>query len=321
MRRRDFITMVGTVLALPALAEQQRIPRIGYIWIGTREGTDVSNAGLRQGLIDRGYELGRNLILEERFADGDAARVPSLISELLALPVDVLVTVGTPISLAAQRATTTVPIVCMSGDPVGSKLVASLSHPGGNITGMSMLSGDYSNKWLGLLKEVAPTLKRVAVLENGDNPSSHVEIEHLQRTAPELGLELSMLPGRPAEMESSLAKLSSGSVDGFVVTDDAVLETFMSRLIALAAEKHLPAIYGFSTAPKLGGLMSYSADFFAMWRRNAGYVDRILKGARPADLPIEQATEVALNINLKTAKALGLNVPQALLVTASELIE
>ncbi len=320
MRRREFITLIGAVWALPAKA-QQTIPRIGYIWIGTREGTDVSNAGLRQGLADRGYEIGRNLILEERYADGDSARVPSLISELLALHVDVLVTVGTPISLAAQRATTTVPIVSMSGDPVGSKLVASLSHPGGNITGMSMLSGDYSAKWLGLLKEVAPTLKHVGVLENQDNPSSRLEIEHMRRSAPDLGLELTVLAGRPAEIEASLAKLSNGSVDGFVVTDDAVIETFMTRLIALAAEKHLPAIYGFSTAPKLGGLMSYSADFFAMWRRNAGYVDRILKGARPAELPIEQATEVALNINLKTAKTLGLNVPQALLVTANELIE
>jgi putative ABC transport system substrate-binding protein len=143
MRRREFITLIGAVWALPAQA-QQTIARIGYIWIGTREGTDVSNAGLRQGLADHGYEIGRNLILEERYADGDSARVPSLISELLALHVDVLVTVGTPISLAAQRATTTVPIVSMSGNPVGSKLVASLSHPGGNITGMSMLSGDYS---------------------------------------------------------------------------------------------------------------------------------------------------------------------------------
>jgi putative ABC transport system substrate-binding protein len=321
MRRREFIGLIGAVWALPARAQQQTIPRIGYVWIGTREGTDVSNAGLRQGLADRGYVIGRNLILEERYADGDGARVPSLISELLALHVDVLVTVGTPISLAAQRATTTVPIVSMSGDPVGSKLVASLSHPGANITGMSMLSGDYSAKWLGLLKEVAPGLNHVGILENQDNPSSHLEIEQMRRSAQGMGLELTVLPGQPAEIEASLAKLSTGGVDGFVVTDDAVIETFMTRLVALAAEKRLPAIYGFSTAPMLGGLMSYSADFFAMWRRNAGYVDRILKGAHPADLPIEQATEVALNINLNTAKALGLTVPQALLVTANELIE
>jgi putative ABC transport system substrate-binding protein len=166
-----------------------------------------------------------------------------------------------------------------------------------------------------------PRLKHVGILENQDNPSSHLEIEQMRRSAPELGLELTVLPGQPAEIEASLAKLSTGSGDGLVITDDAVIETFMTRLVALAAEKHLPAIYGFSTAPKLGGLMSYSADFFAMWRRNAGYVDRILKGAHPADLPIEQATEVALNINLTTAKALGLTVPQALLVTANELIE
>jgi putative tryptophan/tyrosine transport system substrate-binding protein len=321
MRRREFITLIGTVWALPAQAQQQAIPRVGYIWIGTREGTDVSNAGLRQGLIDRGYEIGHSVILEERYADGDAARVPSLISELLALPVNVLVTVGTPISLAAQRATTTVPIVSVSGDPVRSKLVTSLSHPGGNITGMSMLSSDYSAKWLGMLKEVAPKLKRVAILVNQDNPASQPEVEGMQRAGPELDLELIVLAARSAGIEGSLERLSTASVDGFVVTDDPVIETLMQRLIALAAEKRLPAMYGFSTAPKLGGLISYSADFFAMWRRTAGYVDRILKGAHPADLPVEQATEVTLNVNLKTAKALGLTIPPQFLSLADEVVE
>jgi putative tryptophan/tyrosine transport system substrate-binding protein len=281
----------------------------------------VSNAGLRQGLADRGYEIGRNLILEERYADGHLERVPALISELLALNVDVLVTVGTLSSLAAQRATSTVPIVSMSGDPVGSKLAASLSHPGGNITGMSLLSGDYSAKWLALLKEAAPKLHRVAVLHNPDSPVMAAEVKHMQEAAPALGVELMILSARPAELEASLATLTTASVNGFVVADDPLLETLLTRLIALAAQKQLPALYGFSTAAKLGGLMSYSADFFAMWRHTAGYVDRILKGASPADLPVEQATEVTLNINLKTAKALGLNIPQTLLATADEVIE
>jgi putative tryptophan/tyrosine transport system substrate-binding protein len=324
MRRREFIAVFGGLtFAWPLLAraQQNAIPRVGYVWIGAPGGTDVSNAGLRQGLADRGYEIGRNLILDERYADGHVERVPALVAELLALDVDVLVTVGTLISLAAQRTTSTVPIVCISGDPVGSKLVASLSHPGGNITGMSLLSGDYSAKWLALLKEAAPKMHRVAVLQNPDSPTMAAEVKQMQEAAPALGVELTNLSARSAELEASLTTLIAAKVDGLIVADDPLLETLMTRLIALAAQKQLPALYGFSTAAKLGGLMSYSADFFAMWRRAAGYVDRILKGARPADLPVEQATEVTLNINLKTAKALGLNIPQTLLATAKEVIE
>ena len=272
-------------------------------------------------MADRGYDIGRNLILEERYADGNMEQIPALIAELLALHVDVLVTIGTQISRAAQRATATVPIVCMSGDPVRAKLVASLAHPGGNITGMSLLSGDYSAKWLSLLNEVAPQLHQVAVLQNLDNPGIAAEAARMQQSAPALGLELMTFSARPSEIETSLAALATASVDGLVVTDDPILERLMLRLIALTAQKHLPALYGFSTAPKFGGLMSYSADFLAMWRRNAGYVDRILKGASPADLPVEQATEVTLNINLLTAKALGITVPQSLLARANEVIE
>ena len=232
-----------------------------------------------------------------------------------------LVTPGTPITRAAQRATTTVPIVCITGNPVGSGLVASLSRPGGNITGMSLLSGEYSAKWLELLTKAAPTLHRIAVLWNPDNPAMIEEHGHLQATARVLGLALTFLSARPSEIEASLAALTPATVDGFVVTDDAFLEPLLPRLIALAADRRLPALYPFSNAIQQGGLMSYSANFFAMWRRAAGYVDRILKGDRPSELPIEQATEVALNINLKTAKALGLTIPTTLLVTADEVIE
>ena len=324
MRRREFIGIVGGIVVtwpLAAHAQQPSIPRVGYVWIGGRHGTDVSNEGLRQGLADRGYDVGRNLILEERYANGDAERIPALIAELLALHVNALVTPGTPISRAAQRATATVPIVCMSGDPVGAQLVASLAHPGGNITGMSMLSGDYSAKWLALLKEAAPQLHRVGVLQNPESPVMAAELERMQQTAPALGLEVIPFSARPADIEASITALAVASVDGLVVTDDPLVETLMQRLIALAAQKHMPALYGFSTAPKLGGLMSYSADFFAMWRHAAGYVDRILKGASPADLPVEQATEVILNINLKTARTLGLSIPQTLIATANEVVE
>ena len=184
MRRRDFIKgIVGSATAGPLTvrAQQAAIPRVGYVFVGARNGTDVSNAGLRQGLVDHGYEIDRNLILEERYATGNLDRIPGLISELLALNVDVLVTVGTVTSIAAQRATSTVPIVCISSDPVGAKLVASLSHPGGNITGMSLLAGDYSAKWLALLKEASPKLHRVAISQNPDSPVIAIESNKCRR--------------------------------------------------------------------------------------------------------------------------------------------
>ena len=323
MLRREFITLASGVVAawpLATNAQQPASPKIGYVWIGERE-TDVSGAGLRQGLTDKGYEIGRNLALEERYAQGDVEKVPALLAELLALKVDVLVTVGTTISLAARRATSTVPIVCISGDPVGTGLVASLSRPGGNVTGLSLLAADYSAKWLELLKEALPKLHRVAVLWNPDNPSIVLEMARLQTAARTLSLELEAFSGKPKDLELSFAAIANGGSDGLVVTTDASIEPSTPLIIAFAAERRLPAIYPFSTAVQQGGLMSYSADFFKLWRIGAGYVDRIIKGEKPADLPIEQPTAVALKINLKTARALGIAVPPTLLALADEVIE
>lgn len=324
MKRREFIIVLGLAVAgAPRAARSQKsaLPRLGYIWIGAR-GTDrLSNGGLREGLADLGYDVGRNLILEERYADGNPERVPGLIAELLSLRVDVLLTPGTPITLAAQRATSTLPIVCVTGDPVRTGLVASLARPGGNITGLSLLSADYSAKWLELLKEAAPKVRHVAMLWNPDNLGIVNQRKRVQETALTLGLELTTLSVRPADIESSLAALGRADIDGLVVTDDPLLEPLLPRLIALTAERRLPAIYAYSGSVQQGGLMSYSANFFKLWRRTAGYVDRILKRAHPADLPVEQATEVALNINLKTANALGLVIPEALVARAEAVIE
>ena len=328
MRRRDLIALlggaaVGSVAAWPFAAHAQAsvIPRVGYVWLGDK-GTDAaSGAGLRQGLADHGYVIGQNLIFEERYAEGDIERVPALVADLIALKVNLLVTVGTSVSLAARRVTSTVPIVIASGDPVGSGLVASLSRPGGNVTGISLLASDYSAKWLGLLKEMLPNLHRVAVLWNPDNPSVVRETEQMREAARTLGLEVTALSAKPADLEASFAAISNGGYEGLVVTTDPFLEQYTGRIIALAAERGLPAIYPFSTSVAQGGLMSYSADLFAMWRRAASYVDRILKGERAGDLPIEQPTAVTLKINLKTAKTLGLTVPPALIVAAGEVIE
>ncbi|QOZ12566.1 ABC transporter substrate-binding protein [Bradyrhizobium sp. CCBAU 51765] len=324
MKRRDFVTLLSAaVVALPlaAHAQQPAVPRVGYVWSGAR-GTDVYyQTGFRQGLADLGYVVGRNLLLEERYADGKPERVPALIAELLKLNVDVLVTPGTPTSQAAQRATSTVPIVCMSGDPVRAGLVASLARPGGNITGLSQFSGDYGVKWLELLKEAAPKMRRVAVLWNPDNPTTANQVELMQNAASGLGLELTALSVRLAEIENSFTALEGSGLDGVVVTDDPSLIPLVPRLIALTAERRLPTIYPFRDSAQRGGLMSYSANLFKLWRRAAAYVDRILKGARPAELPVEQTTEVTLNINLKTAKALGLDIPMTLLARADEVIE
>ena len=323
MRRREFITLLGGAAAFwpfVARAQEPAIPRVGYVWSGER-GTDVSGAGLRQGLADKGYVIGRNLAFEDRYADGDLEKVPRLIAELLALKVDVLVTVGTQSSLAARRATSTVPIVCASGDPVSAGLAASLNRPGGNVTGVSLLSGDYSAKWLELMKEAVPKLHRVAALWNPDNSAIVQEVKQLRTSARTLGLDLTAFLGRPQEIDRSFAAIASGGFDGLVVTTDPSLEPLVPRVIAFAAERRLPALYPFSTAVQQGGLMSYSADLFAIWRRAANYVDRILKGDRPEDLPIEQATAVLLKINLKTAKALGIAVPQTLQASADEVIE
>jgi putative ABC transport system substrate-binding protein len=324
IRRREFIALVSGAAAaawpLVARSRSSAIRRVGYVWIGAR-GTDVSIAGLRQGLVDKGYIIGRDLALEERYADGHAEQIPTLINELLALNVDVLVTPGTPITRAAKRATSTVPIVCVTGDPVSLGLVASLSRPGGNVTGLSLLSNDYSVKWLEILKQAVPKLENVAVLWNPDNPATAYEVEHMQEAAQALDLNLTAFSARPSDIEVNLAAVANASVGGLVVTTDPSIEPLTSRIVAFTAEHRLPAIYPFSTAVQNGALMSYSADFFAIWRRSASYVDRILKGARPADLPIEQATEVTLKFNIKTAKALGLEIPPQLLARADEVIE
>ena len=194
-------------------------------------------------------------------------------------------TVGTSISLAARRATSTVPIVCISGDPVGTGLVASLSRPGGNVTGLSLLAADYSIKWLELLKEALPKLHRVAVLWNPDNPSIVLEMERLQVAARALGLDLTAFSAKPKDIGLSFAAIANGGFDGLVVTTDASIEPSTPRIIALAAEHGLPAIYPFSTAVPQGGLMSYSADFFKMWRLGAGYVDRISRARNRPTFP------------------------------------
>ena len=321
MRRRHFIIgLGGALISLPprARAEQTALPRVGYVWVGAR-GTDVtSGPGLRSGLADLGYEIGRNIIFEERYAQGDSARVPALISELLAQKVDMLVTVGSFATLAARRATSAVPIVFASSDPVKAGIVASLNRPGGNATGVSILSSDYSAKWLELMKEALPRLKRVAVLWNPENP---LELEQVKAAAQAFGIDLSVFVGSSGEIDQSFTSIANGAFDGLTMTTDPSLEPAIPRIISFAAERRLVAVYPFGSAVEQGGLMSYSVDLVGMWRQAASYVDRILKGAKPAELPVEQATRVELKINLKTARVLGIVMPPSLIARADEVIE
>jgi putative ABC transport system substrate-binding protein len=323
MHRRAFVSLLSAeaIWPLAARAQQSKIPRVGYVSFGSREDNDSSILGLRKGLAERGYILGRDLLIEERYAEGNREKIPTLIAELLTFGVDVLVTFGTPSTLAARRATSAVPIVSVTGDPVGVGLAASLSRPGGNVTGLSLLSIVYSGKWLQLMKAAVPKLGRVAVLWIPDNPGAQLELRTLEESAPSLGLTLARLSAQAQELDASFAAISARSFDGLIVCDDALIAPLIPRIVALVAEARVPALYGFSDAVQKGGLMSYSTDIFEIWRRSAGYVDRILKGAHPGDLPIEQATEIALKINLKTAKALGLDIPPALLAAADEVIE
>jgi putative ABC transport system substrate-binding protein len=298
------------------------MPKIGYIWVGAR-GTDTVNLpGLSRGLAEKGYMVGETISIEARYADGRPERVPALIAELLAQKVDVLMTPGSSISFAAKQATSTVPIVSFTGDPAGLGLVDSLSHPGGNVTGIAFQTWTYSSKWLPLLKETVPKIHVVAALWGQGNVGTEPELTQLRQSASELGLELLLLSTRREDVETSLARIAAGGIDALIVATDPVNELLVPRLIPLVAECRVPALYAFTSAVRQGGLMAYAVDLFELWRRQgAGYVDRLLKGARPTDLPVEQATTIALSVNLTTAKQLGLTIPPSILARADEVIE
>jgi putative ABC transport system substrate-binding protein len=318
MRRREFIVALGAAAAQSAWPASARaaIPRVGYFWPESKE-PNVCGAGLRQGLRDRGYVLGGTLLLEERYADGDPSRTRALIAELLALGVDVLVT-GDYALIQAHALTTTVPIVGVAQDFVGVGLAATLSRPGGNVTGLSLLSADFSAKWLDFLKAAVAKLERVAFLGTYSG-LAQAEKARLDQAASRFGIALTQLDLYHENLGASLDAITRANFDGLIVSDEA--EAIIPRIVARAAETRMPAIYGFSTAVRQGGLMSYAADAFEIWRGLAGHVDRILRGEKPGDLPIQQATQIKFAVNLRTAKTLGLEIPATLLAAADEVIE
>ena len=323
MERRTFLSaLASALLAAPLVAAAQqagKVWRIGELVSSEPVGLDA----FRQRLGELGYFEGRNLLIEHRNAEGRTERLPALVAELVRLRADVIVTFGTQAALTAKQGTTVIPIVmATSGDAVGAGLIRSLARPGGNVTGITGSSPELSRKRLELLKEAFPKKVQVAVLWNSANPLHVLEREETVAAARTLRLKLEWLEARtPEEIDAGFSAATKASVDVVVVFPDPVFATQRAQIASLAAKHRLPAMYAFREYTEAGGFMSYGPNISDMLGRAAIYVDKILKGAKPADLPVEQPTKFELVVNLKTAKALGLTIPPSLLQRADLVIE
>jgi putative ABC transport system substrate-binding protein len=297
---------------------------IGYLSYSSPASTTHFVEAFRQGMRELGWIEGQNIIIDYRFAEGQSDRLPNLAADLIRVKADVIVASTTQAAVAAKNATGAIPIVTTNfGDPVGVGLIAGLPRPGGNITGLSSSVGvDTFGKLLELLKDTVPTVRRVAILSNPDNPSHALAITNVKLAAQALGVELKPLGARgPNELYDAVAAISNERDGALIVLADAVFNVHRVLLADLASKNRLPTMYGIRENVEAGGLISYGPNIRDLFRRAAGYVDKILKGAQPAELPVEQPTKFELVINLKTAKALGLTVPPTLLARADEVIE
>jgi len=326
--RRTFLgTLAGGLLvaARDAGAQQAaRVPRIGWLGGPTRESAQVFVQPFQQGLKDLGWVEGQNVVIDWRFAGGQAERLPELAAELVRLQADVIVSPSTPTALAAKNATKTIPIVTVGvGDPVGLGLVASLARPGGNITGLTaVVTPEIAGKQLALVKEAVPKVSRVAVLWNPANPGTALFLREAEIASRALGVQPQRLEARSLnDFDSAFAAMTSKRVGALLVLGDVMFLTHRIRLADLAAKSRLPAMYSVREFVEAGGLMSYGQALSDLFRRAATYVDKILKGAKPLDLPIERPTRFELVINLKTARALGLTIPQSLLLRADQVVD
>ena len=329
MKRREFITLLGGAAAawpLTARAQQrEQMRRIGVLMNLTADDAEGQGrlAAFMQGLQEAGWSVGRNVRVDLRWGGGDPELYRSHAAELVALAPDVFLAAGAIVARALQRATRTIPIVFANAvDPVGMGFVASLARPGGNATGFTIFEFSMGGKWLELLKQIAPGITRAAVLRDPSLASGAGEFGAVQTVAPSFGVELHPVDVRDAdEMDRAITAFASESNGGLIVTQNATAILHRKLIIALAARHRLPAIYAYSSFVTDGGLISYGPDSMDGYRRAAGYVDRILKGAKPADLPVQAPVKYELAINLKTAKALGLEVPPSVLARADEVIE
>jgi putative tryptophan/tyrosine transport system substrate-binding protein len=325
MKRREFITLLGGAAAawpLSARAQQGgKIFRIGFLGLPTAESLPERNEAFRAGLRDLGYQEGRDYVIEYRWANGHYDRLPALLAELIASKVDVIVAHGTPGALAAKRATATIPVVVAAvGDVLGSGIVSSLSRPGGNITGSTFFQPELAAKRLELLKEAMPDITKVGILLNLTNPMNVPVLPQMNEVAGSRKVVLRQFDARgPADFEGVVEAMAA-SVDAFVILDDATLIAGAPAVAKLALQRRLASI-GFPDYATAGGLMAFGVDFADLFRHAASFVDKILKGTKPGDLPFERATKFETIVNLKTAKALGVDLPTSILLRADEVIE
>src|SRR5262245_5130602 len=324
MKRRSFIGFLAGAMAWPTAGQGQQAPsprRIGFLLVGLTVESKQARS-FRYGMRDAGYVEGRNIVIEWRVADGDYNRVPELVADLVRSKVEVIVVDSTVATNIAMR-TTTIPIVmALVVDPVGSGLVTSLAQPGGLVTGLSMMTTELNVKRLELLKEVVPRLARVAVLWNPDHPFHSKVVTNLKEVAPSLSIELSFANVRtPDQFNAAFSMAVAAKSEALYVVEDPIFFAHRTALLELAAKAQLSTIHELRRWPEQGALMSYGPDLHDLFYRSASYVDRILKGAKPANLPVEQPTKFELVINFRTAKSLGLTLPPALLTRADEVIE
>jgi putative ABC transport system substrate-binding protein len=328
MDRRAFLAGGATLLAAPLAAGAQpagKVPRVGYISPGSSSDPVRLHRfeAFRQGMRELGYVEGQNIVLEPRWAEGQYARFPALAADLVRLKAAVIVAVGGAVTKAAKQVTRTIPIVMsVVVDPVGSGLVSSLARPGGNLTGTSIMAIDLIGKQFELLREVVPKVSRMALLWNPTNPSHAPAIRYVKAAGQSLGVQLQLLDARdPQEIDRAFAAMTREQAGALVVLPDAIFTNQVRQIAELAVQRRLPSIYGTSEYAEAGGLMVYGANFLDLERRAATFVDKILKGAKPGDLPVEQPSKFELIINLKIAKALGLTIPPSLLQRADQVIE
>jgi putative ABC transport system substrate-binding protein len=325
VKRRAFITLLGGTAAWPFAAHAQqtaKLPTIGFLGSTAPSAQSQWTAAFVQRLRELGWIEGRTIVIEYRWAEGRFDRSPEIIAEFVRLKVDIIVTHATANVVAAKQATSVIPIVfAAAGDPVGSGQVASLARPGGNVTGLSLQRTEIAGKRLELLREAVPSLRRLAIMANTGNPANVLEMDEVQAAASTLGLDVATFEIRRAEDIASAFESLKGSADALYVASDPLTNTNRVRINTLALGARLSTIYGTREQVEAGGLMSYGPNFPDLFRRAGDYVDKILRGAKPADIPVEQPTKFDLVINLTTAKALGLEIPPMLLARADEVIE
>jgi putative ABC transport system substrate-binding protein len=326
MRRREFIAGLGGAAAWPvvARAQQTALPVIGCLWVGAVRPNGATVTQFKRFLAEAGYVEGRNVAFEFRFTGSQYDRLPALAAELVDRRVAVIFTpFSTVATQAAKAATQTIPIVFITGDdPVDIGLVASLNRPGGNLTGFAMLAVEIARKRFEMLREMLPAAKLIAVLSNPTSPTTVAGTKEMQRATLILGVRLLVLNATtPSDIEAAFATLAQEGAEALVVLPDGFLSSNLNLIIALAARHAVPTIGGFAPFAAAGGLMAYHTRLEDAWRTAANYTARILKGEKPGDLPVQQSTRIELTINMKTAKALGLTIPETLLVTADEVIQ